>query len=235
MIRQLPATGLLAVAVLLAGTAYRKTEEGNRRYAAGAFEDALRAYTEAQLAAPEAPQLHYDLGNVLYRQGNLDEAVEGYTRALLSADPSLAPRAAYNLGNALYLARRFEEAARAYRRSLEEDPADQDAKRNLELALLQLRRRSDPDDPATQGAPPQRDDGADGVAPLQSGSPGGEGSGDRGRRAGGAGEAAGSSRMQPEEAARFLDGLAEREKAALRESARRRGAASGGRSREKDW
>ena len=61
---------LAGVLTLLGGEAHRKTEKGNRLYLNGANEDALRSYTEAQLAAPEAPQLHYDIGNVLYRQEN---------------------------------------------------------------------------------------------------------------------------------------------------------------------
>ncbi len=50
----------------LGGNAYRKTEEGNRHYVDGLYEEALRAYTEAQVDLPEAPQLFYDIGNVLY-------------------------------------------------------------------------------------------------------------------------------------------------------------------------
>jgi Ca-activated chloride channel family protein len=80
MIRAL-ASGILLAGILapLGGTAHRETEEGNRFYDEGSFEDALRAYTEAQVAAPEAPELHYDIGNVLCRQGDFKGAAEAFT------------------------------------------------------------------------------------------------------------------------------------------------------------
>ena len=59
---------LAALSLPVGGTAHRKNEEGNKRYEEKAYDDALRAYTEAQVGAPEAPELHYDIGNVLYRQ-----------------------------------------------------------------------------------------------------------------------------------------------------------------------
>ena len=72
---------LLAITLPFGGSAHRKTEEGNARYVEGLYEEALRAYTEAQVKAPEAPQLYYDIGNVLYRQGDYEGAAEAFTRA----------------------------------------------------------------------------------------------------------------------------------------------------------
>lgn len=140
------ASGVLLMAAIVlpfGGKAHRSTEEGNQLYADAAYEDALRAYTEAQVAAPEAPELHYNIGNVLYRQGNPGGASEAFSRALGSAPPSLLSHAAYNLGNALYEGEKFEEAAEAYRRALRADPPDKDAKRNLELALLALQEQKE--------------------------------------------------------------------------------------------
>ena len=124
-----------SVTLPLGGTAYRKTQEGNRHYIDGLYEDSLRAYTEAQVELPEAPQLFYDIGNVLYRQGDYEGAAEAYTRALLSSPPELEPDAAYNLGNARFQAQEYGAARDAYTRALKSDPSDIDAKRNLELAL----------------------------------------------------------------------------------------------------
>ncbi len=126
---------LAALSLPVGGAVHRKNEEGNRKYEEKAYEDALRDYTEAQVGAPDAPELHYDIGNVLYRQEKWDGAAEEYSRALLSAPPSLAPSVSYNLGNALFRQDKFDEAAKAYRRTLETDPGDREAKRNLELAL----------------------------------------------------------------------------------------------------
>ena len=135
-------TGLVAaVGLPFGGAAHRKTEEGNERYLEGDYEQALRAYTEAQVAEPSAPELYYDIGNVLYRQGDYEGAAEAYTQALLSAPETLEPRVAFNLGNARFMQQEFGEALKAYRRSLEIDPVDADAKRNFELALRALQQQ----------------------------------------------------------------------------------------------
>ena len=130
-----------SVTLPLGGTAYKKTREGNRHYVDGLYEDALRAYTEAQVDLPEAPQLFYDIGNVLYRQGDYEGASEAYTRALLTSPPELEPDAAYNLGNARFQAQEFGAARDAYTRALRSNPGDLDAKRNLELALRALQQQ----------------------------------------------------------------------------------------------
>ena len=105
---------LVASSILLpfGGSAHRRTEEGNRLYLEGKYDEALRSYTEAQVQAPQAAELYYDIGNVLYRQGDYQGAAEAYTRALLMAPPSLEQGAAYNLGNARYELEEFQEAVK---------------------------------------------------------------------------------------------------------------------------
>jgi tetratricopeptide (TPR) repeat protein len=203
----------------LGGPAHRKTEKGNRLYQQGAYEEALGAYTEAQVAAPDAPELHYDIGNVLYRQGSFEESAEAYLRALGSAPPTLAPLAAYNLGNSLYEQGRYEEAIRAYVRALRQNPSDRDAKHNLELALRALRQRK-----------PQSASAAD--HPSKPHSPETEG-----RRAGGESsrpQPTSPGRMSPDEAQRLLDRLADEERESLKREQERR-ARRIQETREKDW
>jgi Ca-activated chloride channel family protein len=131
--------GLVAAALLpFGGSAYRKTEQGNRQYIEGLYQDALRSYTEAQVEAPESAELYYDIGNVLYRDQDFEGAAEAFTRALLAAGDDLVGSAAFNLGNARYQQEEFQEAVEAYERALKADPADRDAKRNLELSLRAL-------------------------------------------------------------------------------------------------
>ena len=117
------------------GSAHRRAEQGNRHYEDGEYDDALRLYTEAQVDAPRASELFYDIGNVLYRQGDFEGAAEAFTRSLLMAPAALEGDAAYNLGNARFRLQEFEDAVKHYERALRIRPADRDAKRNLELAL----------------------------------------------------------------------------------------------------
>jgi tetratricopeptide (TPR) repeat protein len=138
MIRPLALLLLAGVSSLVGGEAHRRTEKGNEHYERGEHPEALDEYGKAEAVAPTAPQLAYDIGNVLYRQKNYAGAAEAYERALGSAAPDLAPHIAYNLGNALYRDERYDEAVKAYVRALKGTPQDADAKRNLELALRAL-------------------------------------------------------------------------------------------------
>jgi Ca-activated chloride channel family protein len=129
---------LAGLSTLLGGEAHRRTEKGNALYLKGQAEPALSEYQKAQAAIPEAPQLHYDIGNVLYRQENWAGAAEAYEHALGVAGPDLSSRAAYNLGNALFHDEKYDDAVKAYTRALKSAPKDIDAKHNLEMALRAL-------------------------------------------------------------------------------------------------
>lgn len=229
----------LAAAFLLpfGGKAHREVELGNRAYEEGEYEEALRAYTEAGVAAPEAPELHYDIGNVLYRQGDFEGAAEAYTRAVLSAPPTLLPDASYNLGNALYRGERYEEAVKAFRRALEARPGDRDAKRNLELALRQLEARQQPQAGQDEEQKPRDETGQEEEGRDESGQEAPRDPEEQDEPRGGGEDDAGGKpesevgEMSPEEARRLLDGLAEQE----RQNLDRQAPAAREQAREKDW
>ena len=238
------ATTLLLAALLtpLGGPAHRKTESGNAHYLAGDLDQALAQYTEAQVAAPDAAELHYDIGNVLYRQADYAGAAEAYERALATANPALRPAAAYNRGNARFQQKEYSKAAESYRRALEEVPSDPDAKRNLELALRALEAQSKPekkpdsnqddskkDDQQQQQQQQQQQKEGQGPSPSPSASPGPQGGDPEKKqppRPGG--------QMTPEQAAHLLDGAAADERDAKKKEAERvaHGADT---AREKDW
>jgi Ca-activated chloride channel family protein len=125
-------------------SAHSKNKEGNQLYEDKKYPEAVKKYTEAQLEAPDSPQLHYNLGNVFYRQGDVEKAREEYRRALAAADASLNPRTLYNLGNTFLSQQQYKEAVEAYQRTLKLAPKDMDAKRNLELALRQMKMQQKP-------------------------------------------------------------------------------------------
>jgi tetratricopeptide (TPR) repeat protein len=238
---------MAALSLPLGGTVHRKTEEANGKYTEKAYDDALRGYTEAQVGAPEAPELHYDIGNVLYRQENWQGAAEEYSRALLSAAPTLSPSVSYNLGNALFKQEKFDDAAKAYRRTLEAIPGDRDAKRNLELSLRAVEQKQqqqkDPQQkqdkeeeqkekqqqkqqPAPGGDQKKNEEEkkAPGESKPEPGDDRKQGGKDKKREGG----------MTPEEAKSLLDSLGEQEKAALKKQAERR-AKQEDSGPEEDW
>ena len=233
---------LSALSSLFGGTVHRKTEEGNRLYRDGAYEDALRAYTEGLAEAPDRPELQYDLGNTLYRKGDFSGAADAYSRALGPKAPSLDGAAAYNLGNALFRQERYEDAVRQYRRALKADPTDADARRNLELALRALQARPQPEqrnDSQDRGDDRKKPQPSPSPAPSPSSSPNPENAtngDDRKQDEKSGGQSESRHRpgdLSPDDAKRLLDRLVEMERDQLRRER--------GRARveepvtEKDW
>jgi len=177
-------------------------ERGLKAYDEGRFEDALRAFQDAEREAPGNPALEYNRGNALYRLGRFDEARESYRRAADSAGTSLKERDLYNMGNALASLGDTQGAIGAYRKALVLEPQDEAARHNLEVLLRKIPPpKSQSSDGGTDGGSPdagQRDGGSDGGQGDggQSGD-GGTQRGDAGTRGGAdAGQADGGSQAQ---------------------------------------
>jgi Ca-activated chloride channel homolog len=214
---------LAGLSTLLGGEAHRRTEKGNRLYGEGNLDRALEEYGRAQAIVPLAPELPYDIGNVLYGKENWAGAAEAYEKALGSAGKDLVPTAAYNLGNALFKDERYDEAAKAYIRALKSQPQDADAKRNLELALraLQQQQKNPQSKPQPKGEP--KDDQQK-QQPQPEDQPKSQPDKDQKPREGG---------MTPQEASKLLDRVGEQERANLKHEKERR--APGAERRGKDW
>ena len=203
-----------------------KNNEGNRLYEKKRFDDALRKYTDAQAQKPDAPELHYNIGNVLFRKGEFAKAIEEYLRTQGGTDASLKQAAAYNRGNALMKQGQFQEAVEAYVQSLKAEPSDKESKRNLELALRMLQQQQQqqdqsqpqdkqPQDPKKQDQPtpqPQDEKKQDERKPPPSRRPG---------------------QMSEEEAEQILDALRETEKEGVKKHAQ--ATAPRDARPEKDW
>lgn len=115
-----------------------ETREGNRLYEEGRFAEAHEKYLEALLEAPDSPVIRFNDGNALYRGEDYESALESFRAAVESGDPELAAAAWYNLGNTLYRQGALPESLEAFKQALRADPADSDAKHNLERVLEQM-------------------------------------------------------------------------------------------------
>ncbi|MEO8504893.1 MAG: hypothetical protein ABI609_13430 [Acidobacteriota bacterium] len=104
----------------------------------GKAEAAVRPLDTAARLDPSNPAVQYNAGSghLLVNQGK--DAVPYLEKAAETASPGLKPRVQYNLGNAKLAAGDASGAVEAYKQSLRLDPASEDAKWNLELALRQL-------------------------------------------------------------------------------------------------
>ncbi len=139
---------VLLMAMQLFGGGEKNTREGAEHFEAGRLEEALRAFSRAEGAFPDAPEndlniagVHYRLGEaeggpVSGEEGPLAEALRGYQAALGGgADGEVRRDAFYNLANTLFRAGAFREAAAAYGEAIALDPEDREARQNLERAL----------------------------------------------------------------------------------------------------
>jgi Ca-activated chloride channel family protein len=104
----------------------------------GKPQDAVAPFETAARLAGDDPVVQYNAGagHLLADQGK--DAVPFLEKAAEHAPPALKPRATYNLGNAKLAAGDAAGAVEAYKNALRLDPANEDAKWNLELALRQL-------------------------------------------------------------------------------------------------
>jgi Ca-activated chloride channel homolog len=136
---------MILIASLLAGTgayaasAASRNKEGNRLFQQGKYQDAEKAYLDAQLEAPGRPELLYNLGNTLIKQKKYDSAAQSLRQAAGKADHGLQASSWYNLGNALFESGKLPDAAQAFIQALRTNPSDRDAKHNLELTLRRMK------------------------------------------------------------------------------------------------
>ena len=117
-------------------------KRGNAHYKAEAYDAALEAYQSAAADRPEDAISRYNLGTALYQKKQFEKASDEFRRSLDTADPVHQAHGYYNLGNAQVQLNDIEGAIRSYKSALRLNPADLDAKHNLELALEKLEQRS---------------------------------------------------------------------------------------------
>lgn len=117
---------------------HQNVEEGNEKAEEGGSEEALSHYDEAARVNPSSPIPDFNRGLVLSGD-DPTQAMDAFRAAAASQDPSVAADALYNLGNVHLEGEEFEPAIESFLKSLDLDPTDGDARRNLEIALERLR------------------------------------------------------------------------------------------------
>jgi tetratricopeptide (TPR) repeat protein len=184
-----------ALALLAVGFSPLEAEEphvraGNARLRAGDPEGALARYAEAEAAVGARPEIAYDRGHAHLAAGRLAEARDAWRQAADAAPPALASRALQNAANALDALGDRDGAIASLRAALVKDPANADARYDLEVLL-----RRSPSGSAPGGATRPASTGG-----ATSPGSGGEGPGEREREAGAKADAArpATARAEPE-------------------------------------
>lgn len=131
----------LVVMWLLSGCVSNEAQllqDGNTAFEEAAYETAVAAYLDAESEAPDLAEPTYNIANTFYRQGGYEEAQSFLAASLEKARETVAQWSYFNQGNVAFQLGDAETAVSAYKDALRRNPADLDAKHNLELALQQL-------------------------------------------------------------------------------------------------
>ena len=138
---------VIAVFLLACGpTPGHVNNAGHTPYMNGDYDAARTYYLDALDRSPKSSEPHYNSGNVLYRLEKYDEALERYDESLKQAEGELRARGFFNRGNTTFQQEQYADAVEAYKEVLRMNPDDQDAKHNLELALLRMDPKDQRDD-----------------------------------------------------------------------------------------
>ena len=124
--------------------------QADKMFESGDHYHAMQAYKQLLDENPNDPELNYNVGNSLYRMKMYDQAKSYYEKALSgTSDPKLKNNIQYNVANCEYKSKKLKESIEGYKQVLRKNPNDEDARKNLELALNQMKK---------QNPPPQKND-----------------------------------------------------------------------------
>lgn len=121
-------------------------KEGNDAYHQKKYSVAADSYKKVTEHDPENIKAFYNLGNALYKKGTTDEALLAYDATIsLSKVKKEQSAAWYNKGVALQNNKKLPDCIEAYKKALRLNPADEDARFNLQKALQQQQQQQQKD------------------------------------------------------------------------------------------
>ena len=120
-------------------------QAGNDSYNKQRYDEAAALFNKAVTANPDDSIALFNLGNTYYRLGKSDDAVKNWnTLSKKFPEPSFLSKIDYNKGVAYSRQKKLEESIDAYKRALRGNPDDNDARENLQKALLELKKKNPP-------------------------------------------------------------------------------------------
>ena len=116
--------------------------KGNELYRKQEFEKSLEQYKQALTADPKSPVASYNQGNAQFRQQKFEDAAQSFNNTIENAsDNATKQQGYYNKGVAMIKQNKLEESIDAWKNALKLDPADQQARENLQKALRELKKK----------------------------------------------------------------------------------------------
>ena len=118
---------------------------GNRFYNEKKYDKALPEYQKAKETNAGDAVTSYNLGNAYFRNNNFDDAIKNFEQSIEnSTNDGLKQSGYYNKGVSFSKQSKLEESIDAYKTAVKMNPSDNDARINLQKALLELKKRMPP-------------------------------------------------------------------------------------------
>ena len=115
---------------------------GNELYRQKQYNQAEAAYAEAEKKNPSGFSSKYNKAAAMHRQNKQSAAIrELDDLSFKTTDNDLKAKSQYNKGVILSGLGKLEESIESYKKALRIDPADQQARENLQKALSELKKR----------------------------------------------------------------------------------------------
>jgi tetratricopeptide (TPR) repeat protein len=120
-------------------------QKGNEFYKQKQYDKAEAAYDEVIAKDPGNTTAKFNKANAQFRANKANEAIKTLDDiAANSEDKKIDARASYNKGAILSNQKKLEESIDAYKEALRKDPADKEARENLQKALTELKKKNPP-------------------------------------------------------------------------------------------
>ena len=114
----------------------KEIKKGNTAYAKKEYAEATGDYENALKKNPDNAAAQYNLGNAQYKNNKKEEAIAAYDKSISKLHtPTEKSNAYYNKGVVLHNDNKLPECIAAYKQALILDPANDDARQNLQKAL----------------------------------------------------------------------------------------------------
>lgn len=128
--------------ILFAQPANNDIKKGNDAYRKGDFDAAVENYKDALRKDPENNIARFNLANAMQKKNETKEAQKNYDAVIEHSDiNSLKAESNYNKALAFIKEKDLVKAITSFKESLKENPADDDARENLQKAMNELKKQ----------------------------------------------------------------------------------------------
>ncbi len=145
-------SAVIVVMLLLSNVSFaqqtnKAIKNGNQAYKKNQFETAASSYQKALSKDSDNNIALYNLGNTLYKTDKPEDAAKLYDNAIKSsAEKDIKAKGYYNKGVAFQKQNKLPECIDAYKNALKLAPNDEEARQNLQRALMQLKQQKKPEE-----------------------------------------------------------------------------------------